>query len=1502
MNKKTLIKNELGKIKKESNRTVNLQLADLVMMQMVGNFDEFLEKISSGEEKKRKEAHKDIEKTKEKTTTPQLYPSIVRKTIESQFAEKHVTLRELGQNAIDSYNLKDENKIIEFTLEKKENCHVLKVRDYGIGMNFKELVRDLLIPYNSGKELDPTKIGEHGIGWYSIVDLAELVKVTTRKKGTDNTVKAIVYGEKENWKTVIAPHSGEGFEERNNLAGTEVCAFIPAKAMDEEVIKEFIYRYLGMVDVSKGKILFNGELINSLRESYKQSNPVQLSVEGEEKPIIMGFSKRAFHGELVDPRFKHRDHNLDNIVFTQRGLFVKYDSAGFDDNSVHAKLLRDLGQVGLDFWVELPENITLTKRRNDVIADHAPIVLKGVYDSFENLFLDNLLSDEEILNHPSGILLGSIAGLLESNYQAVIKESERRRYSLGRRFSSSAAKIGSKTIDVTAYVLSCIGKGTKHVVTLVPEFFKGTYECTRDLSNYVRTNSEKITETTKKAALIGVPAALATSAIIYGGIQLYNLYGLKPVWYALGGVACLAGLAGLTIAGSKIVNNLPEIKAWSNEKLNKSLDCIVGAYNGLKSVDWEYYFKKRPKSTQTQNQGTAQRRKFPYINIDFKGGLEKLVDGLKKGSTSILNKMGLYVDVEAKREKKRQKLMNKISKKYLSKLHKDEFFKKIMSKKIISADFYFTENTSEAELQESEKHRSESFSTLWKESMVLLGIKNSSILYGGNESIKRKKYWNTPKPELQKAQVKLSIDELVEIHLKRKLTYAKGKFFYHEPKNGEYFVDYTNPVVRTIVDKIENFSFEVRDQYDVKVLEDHLDNLGSLVSTVGLGIYFLSGVALIHIGLSKLTKKISNPLETVSMYKNVVDRTKYCAGKVGNVFNRAFISPFKGKGEVFAKGLAKGLKCLALAPVFVPYYIGKGTYFVGRELYEHLLVPSVKAINPKEYPSYARSVKDRCIHKLKLYREKRAYEKERKEEIRREREEERQRRKELEKDVHRESFFKRISKGITNWYERSTFNKFFGYGIVAGENFKNLKRATLEQAINTADVGQVYVDFLNAVESVEQIISDAVGEKPSKITLDYTSATDKFSGFSSDKKGTIHINIKNTESLIEHFRKRIEEKRYDPNQLAEFDVLVLDLLLHYKVITSSEKKSKSDVGEYTYNNNGNIKYFEGFFEKKSELRRKVFDYIQKEGINLADHISSFAKSDKEQKDYYKISPEHLSRLIHMTRRRLIDERMYCDKLKQENTERRAEKLRKTEEELLYLEAYLFSNEDLVQNIAGEWQRTFYSDYTKHIKSPEEQIVACQVFAYKSKELLIKLKFLGEEECPELKKILVGELEDAITPNKITNYSGYDAVVDLIKCTDSPVEKYFLSKRIAELDELDERKKDEIMGTFAGDSFKYFNLRSDLEKEIVSKGLREITGKPKSVLELAKELLDDYLKNSTEKELNEELQKYITRGRGQTTDSPEESPVGLLHDCLRKRNNSDLNSSSNLNSGEAQVTN
>ena len=64
-------------------------------------------------------------------------------------------------------------------------------------------------------------------------------------------------------------------------------------------------------------------------------------------------------------------------------------------------------------------------------------------------------------------------------------------------------------------------------------------------------------------------------------------------------------------------------------------------------------------------------------------------EDLKK--EGLLEKLGLYQNIEEKREKKKQRIMNRITKKYMSHIQKDEFFSRIMDKKIINSEFYLAQ-------------------------------------------------------------------------------------------------------------------------------------------------------------------------------------------------------------------------------------------------------------------------------------------------------------------------------------------------------------------------------------------------------------------------------------------------------------------------------------------------------------------------------------------------------------------------------------------------------------------------------------------------------------------------------------------------------------------------------------------------------------------------------------------------------------------------------------------
>ena len=137
-----LLAQELEKFKQEPGHLYEFPIADLVMMQMIGDFDSFIASVPTTPPEQALQA---IEETRKLSTTTKLFPGIVDKTIEAQFGEKHAALRELAQNSIDAYNPNDVHRKILFDLSEEGPYWRLTVRDYGVGMDLRGLVRDLLI-------------------------------------------------------------------------------------------------------------------------------------------------------------------------------------------------------------------------------------------------------------------------------------------------------------------------------------------------------------------------------------------------------------------------------------------------------------------------------------------------------------------------------------------------------------------------------------------------------------------------------------------------------------------------------------------------------------------------------------------------------------------------------------------------------------------------------------------------------------------------------------------------------------------------------------------------------------------------------------------------------------------------------------------------------------------------------------------------------------------------------------------------------------------------------------------------------------------------------------------------------------------------------------------------------------------------------------------------------------------------------------------------------------
>lgn len=1215
------LEQELQKLEKE--KKIKLPLADLVMMQMVGNFPQFLQLLSGELNKKEHEAMLSmIEETREAVTTPKLFSSIVQKTITAQFGDKHAALRELGQNALDSYNVDAEKKHVFFDVHTENDYHVLRVRDFGVGMDGASLVKNLLIPYNSGKEFDPNKIGEHGIGWYSIVDLSEVVKVTTKTAEMKNYVQALIHRESNEWMATLSSSPEAQSGSPSAPFSTEVQGYICKDITSLEGIRNYLFQYLGLVDDSRARIFLGTEMINSVRAYYQAAAPVEAIIDDTDDRVgqlTMSISKRAIRDiELKDSRFAHRNKNLNSAVFTQHGLFVKYGALEFDQKSMHYEFLEQLQDMSLDLWVDLPGNVTLTKGRNNIIADHSVAVLEAEYQAFENLFLDVILSDDELLYHSSGMVLEKIAYLFDKSYKHQVRSMERSSYSLGRRFISRSAAIAVGAIDIGSYAAYAIYRAAKYGLIEIPKKIGRTVMDVR--GGFEEEDATRIKELTHKTVKVGVPVAASLGAAGYGIYKLQDTYGWDPfigtLMYAGAGLASLAALGATVIYGPRIVKAMPGAARSAGE----GIYLLGGAL-----YEWARNFKL-PRFE--KNQKSLEQR--VHDQASHKPWLPLVGDFCKNAYMTILNSLGLYVDVEAKRRAKLEKKRAKISKQYLSKMYKDQFFGKLLNKKIIHAEYYFDPS------RQDQKNILETVGDL----MAFMTGQHYSDAerYSGTAVPKKDK-----RPEqLQKNVTKISIDELVKLHLEGRLKYEhtdKYKWLAVKFNHGDYFVNYQNPVVKKVVDNLEEISCKVRNTYDVKVLEDRLDTLGEFAKGLGLLVYALSGIGVIHAIYSENSKNVQNPFKNFKPYQALVYG--------GKAITEAL------REKEWASDLYQGTKTLLKYAVLLPvYYLPTWSWKIGSKAVTYSarewIVPGAKALNPVRYPDYARNTFRYVKEYVEDWQEERMRKK--MEHILAQADQAKQlpEKAQEKEEPKKEGFFKRTAKHVANYcLEQFTINFITGLGPAP---FNNLPADKLKAITARAKVGQMYADFTSAIQDLDEIVAESLGEKPYPVYLAYqrSNNTEHSQGMylKVNKKGKdpkLYLDLYTCQSLL-ILTDRVSRER-DPATATELSYALLDLLLHQRTHDSLKYYDH-------YHDNSDSLHPPTFLKRKEKIRREVVRKLAENTIFLPSIVAQrISYVNPEENSMYAIPVYELAALVHLPRFR----QPYYREIKKNEEQKRAER-------------------------------------------------------------------------------------------------------------------------------------------------------------------------------------------------------------------------------------------------------
>ena len=330
-----------------------------------------------------------------------MFPEIVRKTIEVQFGDPGAAFRELGQNGIDAYN--QAPRVIEFTTKDDGDRVQIAARDYGIGMQPREVIHNLLIPYNSGKEFDPTKWGEHGIGWFSVMDLSDRVEVLTRN-GVGLSTYADLSKQNTDWR-VSLDISDRSFH------GTEVRLHVPKTKFNPRDLQSTLRKHMGLVSSSEVNITLNGEKINNLDQQYLLGAEVMIENGDEESPLKLYLS--------LD-----REPIYDTFILTQGGLYIKNADNPFE-SGLHHDFFRNLSTYGVNFWVDLPNNIGLTKGRNNIVAQDREKVNPALYHALEQAILDVILEDEKLVERLDSAIASMVSRIFQDHeYDAKEKVKE----------------------------------------------------------------------------------------------------------------------------------------------------------------------------------------------------------------------------------------------------------------------------------------------------------------------------------------------------------------------------------------------------------------------------------------------------------------------------------------------------------------------------------------------------------------------------------------------------------------------------------------------------------------------------------------------------------------------------------------------------------------------------------------------------------------------------------------------------------------------------------------------------------------------------------------------------------------------------------------------------------------------------------------------------------------------------------------------------------------------
>ncbi|MDY6766343.1 MAG: ATP-binding protein [Candidatus Nanohaloarchaea archaeon] len=384
----------LDRVRERGEALTSVPVQDLILLELMGETGTFLEALTDDEVAE----HAVIEQARSEMAVPGIEADIHSNAVESQFGDDETAIRELAQNAKDAYPAGAEQRDVRISHETYDGGSRLGVRDFGGGMLQEEVVEYLLVPFKSKKRGQSETIGEHGIGWQSVMDLASGVEVITGRQGY--VTAARLREDDDRWTAELSAQEAA-------FDGTLV--ELDTDGLDQDSVEQALQKHVGFVDPSSATITFNGDQVNTLRTLYEPRGQADIYNRGEQGTVTV-YATADGAAEINE------------VPVTQDGLYVTSQEQMTGTGSLLADILEDIMRDGYDFRVELPTNVGLTKGRNDIVARDRQEAEEAIVTAFEETVL-SYLDDPAYREERDGQVAGWMEELLEE------QESDRSRSS-----------------------------------------------------------------------------------------------------------------------------------------------------------------------------------------------------------------------------------------------------------------------------------------------------------------------------------------------------------------------------------------------------------------------------------------------------------------------------------------------------------------------------------------------------------------------------------------------------------------------------------------------------------------------------------------------------------------------------------------------------------------------------------------------------------------------------------------------------------------------------------------------------------------------------------------------------------------------------------------------------------------------------------------------------------------------------------------------------------------